>query len=233
MEKKKLDLEEMVALIRNSLPKLSPEEQKVFVQIYRLLAQGQPVPREKIATTLPISNDVVNHILSRWWGIYYDEKDRIIGFWGLTLKPMSHRFEVQGHTLYTWCAMDSLFIPEIIQKTARVESTCPVTGAQIRLTVAPEGVRHIDPASTVMSFMIPEAAKIRENVIANFCHYVHFFSSAEAGTTWISRNPGTFLLSIDEAYILGHKKNEFQFKDTINLMRPCNPAPGFPATDTV
>lgn len=111
--------------------------------------------------------------------------------------------------------MDSLFIPAIIQKTARVESTCPMTGAKIRLTVAPEGVRQLNPASTVMSFMIPEAAKIRENVIANFCHYVYFFSSAEAGTTWVSKNPGTFLLSIDEAYYLGRKHNEFLFKEAL------------------
>ncbi|HWP48513.1 MAG TPA: alkylmercury lyase MerB [Candidatus Limnocylindrales bacterium] len=215
MEKKKLDLEEIVALIRNSLPKLSAEEQKVFVQIYRLLAVGQPVPHDKKPQTLHVSNDVVNDILSRWWGIYYDEKDRIIGFWGLTLKPMSHRFEVNGHTLYTWCAWDSLFIPEIIQKTARVESTCPVTGAKIRLTVTPKDVKQLDPAGAVMSFITPEAAKIRENVIANFCHYVYFFSSAEAGTTWISKTPGTFLLSIDEAYYLGRKKNEFQFKEAL------------------
>src|SRR3989442_9036358 len=42
---------------------------------------------------------------------YTDKQGRIIGFGGLAVREMPHRFKVDGRTLYTWCAWDSLFIP--------------------------------------------------------------------------------------------------------------------------
>jgi alkylmercury lyase len=215
MKKEELDLQELISSFPDEFLKLSPEEQRVSVQLYRLLAEGQPVPPERIAQTLSLSNDVVSNILSQWSGVFYDDDGRIVGYWGLALPEMAHRFTVNGQTLYTWCAWDSLFIPQILGKTTRVESTCPVTGDKIRLTVAPEGVTELDPVGTVMSFVRPEAGKIRENVVLNFCHFVHFFSSAEAGSQWISENKGNFILSIDEAYYLAQKKNEVQYKDVL------------------
>ncbi|MGH7408236.1 MAG: organomercurial lyase, partial [Candidatus Methylomirabilales bacterium] len=104
-------------------------------------------------------------------------------------------------------------------KTARVESSCPVTGDRIRLTVTPEGVEQLDPAGAVMSFLTPEEVKFRENVILHFCHYVYFFSSPEAGSRWVSEHPGTFLLSVNDAYDLGRRKNQAQYTDALDVDR--------------
>ncbi len=49
----------------------------------------------------------------------------------------------------------------------------------------------------------------------NFCHYVHFFSSAEAGGKWTAEHPGTFIMSIDDAYNLARVKNETQYRDVL------------------
>lgn len=222
MEKAKRNREEMTATLLDLFPteflQLNTGEQVVSLQLYRLLAEGQPVSPDQIAQTLKLSNDTVKGILKAWHGVYYDEDDRIIGYWGLALpemEQMEHRFFVNGQTLYTWCALDSLFIPQLLQKTAHVESTCPVTGAQIRLTVTPNGIERFSPSGAVMSLVAPQANQIRENVIRNFCHYIYFFSSAEAGSKWVKENEGTFLLSIDEAYALGRKINEARYKETL------------------
>jgi hypothetical protein len=37
----------------------------------------------------------------------------VLGFGGLAVAPMHHRLEVDGRTLWTRCAWDSLFVPEI------------------------------------------------------------------------------------------------------------------------
>jgi alkylmercury lyase len=147
--------------------------------------------------------------------VYYDGEERITGYWGLALPQMAHRFLIDGKTLYAWCAWDTLFIPELLGQTVRVESNCPETRRRIRLTVAPQGVSDLDPPGAVMSLLTPEATKVRENVVANFCHYVHFFHSAEAGENWISEHPGTFILSIEEAFALGKGKNAAQYKDAL------------------
>lgn len=195
----------------------STAEQKVSKQIYRLLATGQPVPLESIASETDFSREdvqVFRAMLRRWPGVFYDSANRIVGYWGLTLKKMSHRFEVNGQALYTWCAWDTLFIPQILQSTSRVESTCPVTGKMIRLTVAPDRIEKRPPEDISMSFIVPGASGIRENLITNFCHYLHFFISPESAGKWSSENEGTFIMSLDDAFNLGQEKNKLQYPRT-------------------
>lgn len=121
---------------------------------------------------------------------------------------------MDGRTLYTWCAWDSLFIPGIIGKPAEVESLCPVTRTPISLVVAPKGIRRVNPEGAVVSFLTPDRTFDR-NVLTNFCHFVHFFSSAEAGRAWTAQHPGTFLLSVEEAFALGQLTNARNFGEAL------------------
>jgi len=213
---KKLNLDKIIGFFPDELLKLSTEEQKISVQLYRHLAEGQTVSIERLSKSLGFSIEAVNNILSKWTGVYYDDAGYIAGYWGLTLKPTSHIIKFNSKVLYTWCAWDSLFIPGIIKKTARVESICPISRDKIRLMITSDGVHELDPSSAVMSFITTETAKLQENLIKNFCHFVHLFNSAETASEWISENERAFTLSVDEAYYLGKKKNEFQYKDVLN-----------------
>lgn len=65
-----------------------------------------------------------------------------------------------------------------------------------------------------MSFIVPGASGMRENLITNFCHYVHFFISPEAARKWASENEGTFIMSLDDAFDLGQDKNKLQYLRT-------------------
>ena len=215
MEQIKPHLEEVASAIVSLLPKLSKEEQQIDGVLYRLLAEGAAVSQEAIAETLKIESSVVNNYLKRLTWVQYNDAGAIVAFRGLTLKATSPRFEIDGKILYTWCAFDTLFIPEILDKTARVESTCPVTGNKIRLTAGKEGVSQLDPKEAVVSLVIPDAAKAQENVIGNFCHFVHFFSSPQAGEKWISKNPGTPLVSVAEAFYIGQRVNEALYDEVL------------------
>jgi alkylmercury lyase len=150
-------------------------------------------------------------MLDAWHGVFYDAAGKIVGYWGLALREMSHRFRVRGCPLFAWCAWDTLFLPPILGVRAEVESTCPVSGDAIRLIVTPYGVEAVDPASTVISFVTPPQAGIKENVVLNFCHYIHFFRSAEAAASWLEKHSGTRLLTLDEAWALGREKNAAQY----------------------
>ena len=85
----------------------------------------------------------------------------------------------------------------------------------IRLTVAPDGVEKADPDGVVMSFVMPETAGYRADLRGTFCRYVNFFASDQAGTTWLTENPGAAILSLAEAYALGRIRNETGFKDIL------------------
>jgi len=215
MGKTKTELETLSKKLTDLFPTLTQQEQKIALKLYQLLAKGNPLFLAALSKTLGYSEEVVKSTLKEWYGVYYDDSGDVVGFWGLALPEMNHRFMINGKTLYTWCAWDSLFIPELIQRTSQVESTCPVSGNKICLTVSPNKIEKVEPNGAVMSLITPEVRKIREDVIVNFCHYVHFFYSSNLGEEWISQNAGTFLLSIHDAFSLGHLKNLGRFNKEI------------------
>lgn len=216
MEFKRENLDVLLQAFPQEFLALSPDQQRISLHLYRLLAKGEPVATADLAAGLGLSEAVVNGILDGWPGVYYDEDRRVIGYWGLTLPETDHRFEVDGKRLFTWCAWDSLFLPELLQQTAHVESLCPTTGEKIGLTITPHGIEHRQPAGTVMSFVKPDAARVRQEWILNFCHYVYFFTSADEATRWVSKHPGTSVLSLEAAHELGRKKNRAQYHDVLN-----------------
>jgi hypothetical protein len=55
--------------------------------------------------------------------------------------------------VYTWCAWDTLFLPELLEKSARVESGCDATEKPVRLSVSPKRVESADPGSVCISFL--------------------------------------------------------------------------------
>jgi len=209
-------LEQMVAAVRDYFPSLTPEEQQIAVQTYQLLATGVPVTRQQLAGSLQLSLDTVAETLDRWWGVQFDEQDRINAFWGLTLQPTAHRLHINEYTLYTWCAWDTLFVPLILRTTAQIESRCPISKELIHLTVTPSQVTTVEPDSAVLSFLNPDTGDVKDNIVANFCHYVFFISSRDAGTQWIEAHPGTFFMSIEDAFILGQRITAIQYADVID-----------------
>jgi hypothetical protein len=76
----------------------------------------------------------------------------------------------------------------------------------IELRVAPDRVESIAPGDAVVSFLKPDAA-FDDNVIASFCHFVHFFPSQAAGEVWVDNHPGTFVLSLRDAFELARISN--------------------------
>lgn len=193
---------------------LSREKQQIASQIYRLLSEGNPVSMADLSNSLGMDQEFVKSITDGWPGIFYNDDSRIIGYWGLAIEKMGHRFNVDGRTLYTWCAWDTLFIPQIIGKTAKVESRDPFTKEIVELTVAPtDGVSEVSPSEAVVSFMIPDTDNVRADVIKSFCHYVNFFESSVSAQKWISQSDKKnelLILPIKEAYEIGLRRNELQ-----------------------
>lgn len=208
---------ELAAAVHQLFTRLTPPEKRISVALYRMLAEGRPVAREALAARARLPLAQVYKVLDNWFGVFYDDAGKIIGYQGLTLREMHHRLRTGGRTLYAWCAWDTLFLPQIIGAAAEVESSCPVTGDAIRLAVNPREVQSVDPVGTMMSFVAPDESKVRENVVLNFCHYVHFFRSTQAAEVWRSQQSGTRILTVAEAWALGREKNAFQYGNVWGL----------------
>lgn len=194
---------------------LSRDEQQVSLAIYRLLATGEPVPPVAIAAQAGVAVERVGDLLDRWNGVYRDAEGRVVGYWGLTPSEMTHRLEVAGRTVYAWCAWDALFLPALLGQTVQVTSKSPVTEEAIHLAVLPEGARSAGGTDVYVSFLEPDEEKLAEDVIGSFCHYVFFFASLEEGREWTAAHPGTYLLTLDQAFELGRRKNARQYPDAL------------------
>jgi len=203
--------------LRPHLTLFSPDEQRVAIALYRELAKGRAVEVVQLGRALGVSLAETRALLQQdsiKCLTYADGEGRILGFGGLAAVRMHHRFEVDGRELSTWCAWDSLFIPEILGRRAHVTSVDPESGDIVRLIVAPERIDRVEPTDAVISFIWPGAQVFKTcaaNVMARFCHFIFFFASQSSGSRWVSKHPGTFLYSLDDAFALARRLNANKF----------------------
>ena len=212
----KPNLDDLAARIVGCFPTLDVIEQRLSLELYRVLAKG-PVPRGTLAKRLEIPIETVNRILGSWPGVFSDAYGRVVSYWGLALPAAHaspHRLTIDGQVLSAWCAWDTLFLPQLLGQTAHIESTSP-TGTKVRLTVSPQRVDGIDPIESQMSLLVPDCDGVQNDVITRFCHFVHFFPSRDVAKSWTAQHPGTSLMSIHEAYILARLKNEAQYREVL------------------
>jgi len=167
--------------------------------LLRQLADGQPVSRDRLAAALGVSRTAVAATLQQVPNVEVDDRGDIIAS-GLSLLSTPHQFRVNGHDLYTWCALDTLMYPVVLGQSAHVASRCPVSEAWVRLTVTPVRIENLDPSDALVSLVLPDAVDACCDVRGAFCQHVHFFAGANAGAVWQAAHPKATLLSVEDAY---------------------------------
>ncbi len=196
-----IDLRRLSRELVAARPQLDATEQRLAVTLYRALVDGTPVSLEDLSDLADLDATSTASMVRQWPNVFFDEEGRVIAFGGLAIPEMSHRIEVDGRMIYTWCAWDTLFIPLVLGREIRVTSTAPGSDAPVTLRVSPAGVRDLAPSAAVLSFVRPP--RFDSDVIGAFCHHVHFFPSRASGARWLSGRENGFLLSIDEGFALG------------------------------
>lgn len=174
-----------------------------FRQILALLAEGRPVTTAEVAARVDRSVIEVERLLADEPGTDRDERGRLVGF-GLTLVETPYQLVLGDRTLFTWCAMDTLFFPVLLGMPARVSSRCAATGVPVRFSLTPEALGAVEPAGAVVSEVYPEGHLM--GVRAAICAEGHFFASEEAGRPWRDAHPRGELWPVSAAFALavGH-----------------------------
>lgn len=171
-------------------------------QILRVLAEtGQPLALIDVASQLHIRQESLATHLAHVPDTEFDNEGNIVG-WGITLIPTHYQFWVKGHSLFTWCAFDTVLFPPLLQAKAHIRSTCKTTDQLITFIATPEGITDLTPATSVLSLPLPSTRC--ECVRGTFCAQSHFFQTMEAALPWIALHPEAILLSVEEAAALGY-----------------------------
>ncbi|MFQ5572575.1 MAG: organomercurial lyase, partial [Rhodothermales bacterium] len=105
-------------------PEAETKESASFViHAASLLTRGHPVPLKHMEQVPGRPLDQIEETLQfllQWNEVELNGDGHIVGIAGLSLNPTRHRFHVAGRVLYTWCAVDALFFPTILGRTAGV-----------------------------------------------------------------------------------------------------------------
>ena len=181
-----------------------------------LLASGKPASPEKIAATSAKSPKEVRAALERFPSAEWDEQGRVVGL-GLTLQLTPHRLEVEGRTLFAWCALDALLFPILLERPASIESPCRGTGELVHIEVTSAGIEAVEPPSAVVSIV---AARDLATFRRVSCNNAHFFSSPEAASCWLEKHPEATILSVEDTFRLGRLIAE----DLSDISRSAEPA---------
>ncbi|MGH9158604.1 MAG: organomercurial lyase [Vicinamibacteraceae bacterium] len=208
--------EELWQAVARRLPQLSSEEQRTGIVLLRELARGEAVGTPQIARALgtpagEVEARLKESALSPF--VHMDHAGSIVGFWGLSTVRTHHRLTLNGRALWTWCAYDSLFLPELLGETAHVESRDPQSDDLIQLTITPTRIESVEPKGVVLSMNSPEVWELSSagRVMASACHFIFFFASRASGERWVANHARTVLLSLDEAFEYGRQQNVRMF----------------------
>ena len=218
------DIDELVDALIGAFVALTAAEQRLVVAIYRLLSEGGAADRAAIASASRWPDDEVAARLQSWPGVFLNRDGHVVGLWGMAAEAVSaHKLRLAGHDpVWTWCALDPLFIVPLLGDAAEVSSTCPTTGGPIQLRIGVDGALAAEPASTVVSFIMPDGP-FDADVRQSFCHFVHFFASPAAADQWVAQHAGTFWVPVGNAAEVGRRLATGAFPA---IGRPATRAPG-------
>jgi alkylmercury lyase len=195
----------MEAKLQEYLLAFGPNHLRLLVRVMRQLAGGHPLTTEQmeqLIAALGIAPEPADTFLREV--TERDADDRIVGAMGLSLSDHPHRVSVAGISLSAWCAMDTLFLPAVLQQTAIIESPSPVSGHPVRLRVSPQRVEELSPAGAVVSLVLMDPSREHmasvEAIWSAFCRHIHYFATRDEAERWASGRDDIAILSVDEGF---------------------------------
>ena len=192
-------------LENNGIP---PEEStlaaRLEIMTYRTLAEGYPVSAASLARASNVPLEITEALFEhgKTLGGEWDAEGHLVGN-VLTLNPTQHHFRINSKERYTWCSLDAMHLPGILGRTAEVESTDPVSGEKIQLTIPPDATPTYHPPGTVLSIML--APGDRNGPQSPLCSQMLFFASRENAEIWIRDHPQATIMTVEEVYQLVHE----------------------------
>ncbi len=190
--------------IAQAMPPLTPKQLDLVVAAYRAMLAGKPSEIAAIAADAGWESVEAANQLAEWPGVYLNESNQVIGFWGLTVDPIStHVVTTESGRSWAWCALDPLFILPLIGERGTVAARSEVTRTPVELDVAPDRTSSLLPGGDVyVSFLVPSGPFTSE-VQLTFCDYVLYFDGKPAADQWTSEHAGTTALPLDDAAAIG------------------------------
>lgn len=164
-------------------------------KIYAHLLKGEPLPISLFTQLLKVDVDEAERVIASYGEV--DNQGNVTGFLGLSLVPTSHKLIINNKTLYTWCAADTILLPQFLSFSALIESKDPVSGQRVQLAVNDDFLDWTDPVPLYISWIEKtDCCHIRQS----FCQHSHFFASQETAVRWLAENPDAKISNVEDFF---------------------------------
>lgn len=139
--------ERMLQLLRTDK---TSDEQVICMAAFRAILNGEAIDRDGLVPATGFSPKRVEALLAglitRGLLVIEPCGGRVVGSWGLSLMPTSHKLRIRGRELYTWCAVDAVGIPAGLGEDAIIASRCTRCAVPVNVEMIAGQVGHVDPA---------------------------------------------------------------------------------------
>jgi len=195
--------------IAQAMPPLTAKQLDLVLAAYRAMLAGKPAEIAAVAAAAGWDAGDAANQLADWPGVYLDEASQVVGFWGLTVEPIStHLVTTEAGNSWAWCALDPLFILPLLGERGTVAARSGVTDTPVELDVAPDRTSSLPAGGDVyLSFLIP-SGPFTSDVRLTFCDYVLYFDGKPAADRWTNEHAGTTALPLDVAAAIGRAMAE-------------------------
>lgn len=173
--------------------------------LFKLTDMGEhPVEIERLAAAIRRPPDETVALAQQWARVCV--KDGRIHFDPASSPFSRYRVAVGTRVMDVGgCAVDLFWAALAAGVSFRAESKCPTTGTTIRVDLSPDGVERVEPSSTVVAVLHPQAPVLQEmsnveQADADVCSQQPFFDSAEAAASWLAAHPGGRIYPVAEFF---------------------------------
>ncbi len=182
-----------------------PERELYFWILRRFATHGRPSVEETrtAAGQLGLEVDGALKSLAREDLVHVERSGEIAVAYPFSGHPTAHRVRFpSGNETHAMCAIDALGIAPMFDQPITVDSLDPLSGAEIRVRVTPDGGGHWWPEPAVV---VAGAIARQRDSCQSCCPVLNFFASAGNAERWLDERPAVRgeVISIPEAILAG------------------------------
>jgi hypothetical protein len=188
---------ELVRTIEHLAARWARADTRILKHAFPLLAEGRPLSVNRLAQVARTTPESVRQAVDAG-RVDLDHNGDIVGLFGVKLSRTRHRIQLEETVLFTCCALVAHVLPCLLGLRVEIRSEDPVTGDCVRLVVAPDGLRTVEPDSAVASMIVTDENAIQEDAPPHFCEHVQHFGSDKTGKVFAAGNSSRYVVTLAE-----------------------------------
>jgi hypothetical protein len=157
--------------------RLGSAERELYVWMVRGFAGGSPPSGPAIRTEaarLGLDSDQTQEKLTTEDLIHFDGEGEITVAYPFSARPTRHRVRIEGRTVFAMCAIDALGVAPMFERAIVIDSSDPLTNAEISIWLQPDGAGTWQPNEAVV---VTGRACADGAAFKGCCQVLNFFAS--------------------------------------------------------